>query len=293
LVLIPVQSSFAAENTQADYFDIVAAKKTLAKDHLDKLNSNLSEKQIEDRVYEIQRTLNKLASGDGDANKLENQLLTNNVYKLEVPEEELLVSPLSQGSDIILNKVIIMYDSKTGYWFVAGGGSWRTDNWKNDAPEFILPLVGSSKNVGGMDAIGVSYFNTSGTYNASVIGSLGYWHDGEGNSVESSNPSAGDGKYGVAFEFQDKVTVKSNNLPSPIVEYELSYMGYGFSATITYDSNFENWNGKARTLYAHTWVNTEISSITFHGNSNTFGADVNFSNQSNKFWIYNGADTNF
>ncbi|MEA3572469.1 hypothetical protein U9M73_21305 [Paenibacillus phoenicis] len=209
---------------------------------------------------------------------------------METPDES-LVSPSSQGSDVTLNKVLITYDAQTGYWFVAGGGSWKNNNWSADVPTFLIPSVGDSKNVGGMDAIGVTYYNTSGDYNASVISSLGYWHDGEGNSVESNSPSEGNGKYGVAFEFQDKAIVTSVNYVTGYYTYK--YLGQGFSAVVTYNSNFTNWNGKARTFYAHTWSSTNISSISLNGSNSGFGASVTFSSSSNNFKIYNDADTSF
>lgn len=155
--------------------------------------------------------------------------------------------------------------------------------------------MGDSKNVGGYDSVGITYYNTSGTCNATVKKSLGYWHDGGDSSMQSSSPSHGGGRLGVAFDYQDKVTVTSVNFLTGAYSYK--YLGAGFAATITYDSKFVNWNGKARTFNAHTWNTTDISSIGFNGGGGTggatFGVDIAFSSTSNSFKAFNSADTSF
>jgi hypothetical protein len=286
VLLFSVAQSTLAQSDQQS-FDSVKAKKALVEKHKDEFDPSLTGEKKQKHDQDVQLLLNKLSSGEGDPATIEKELKKLKVYKLEMPQDPVA---LSQPSDVYLNAVDIYSDASTGNWHVTGGGYWSNRNWFSDAPSFFLPSVGDTKNVGGFDSVGVTYYNTSTTYNATVVSSMGYWHDGVGNNWSSTSPSHGDGKLGVAFDYQDKVRVTYADPWTTEVEYE----GTGFSATITYSASFADYNGKARTFYAHTWKSTNISSITFKGDTGgTFGADIQFSTSENKFQAFNNSDTNF
>ncbi|GAB2695351.1 coiled-coil domain-containing protein [Paenibacillus thermoaerophilus] len=291
------QTVFAQQENQKAEFDSIKAKKELVAKHADK-KKNLSEEEMNQRTREVERKLNELAAGVA-AGKLGEeeakvQLEAMDVYMLEVPNQkkESGVTILSSGSDIYLNSVWITYDSITSRWTVTGGGYWNNTNWFNDGPSFWWGYVGETKNVGGVDAVGITYYNTSGTYNTAVISSLGYVTDHNGWSDYLYNPSHGNGRYGVAFDFQDKMRVQKVGGLGPSPD-DFTYYGSGFSATITYDSNFTNYNGYARTMYAHTWDTTTINSIGFSGGGGQYGVDISWSSSSNRFVVFNGSDTVF
>ncbi|XID91667.1 hypothetical protein ACF3MZ_24685 [Paenibacillaceae bacterium WGS1546] len=290
LMLVLSQTAFAG--LKPEEFDIVKAKQALVEKHKHEFNPSLTEKEKKERNDEVLLLLNRVVSGVEDAERVDNYLKEMNIYKLEIPEDGTRdIVPLSQPNDVVLNKPIIYQDAQSGYWFAAGGGYWANTNWNNDYTHIWLGYVGETKDIGKYDSVGLTYYNTSGTYNATVLSSMGLWHDGFGNEQTTTNPSHGDGKFGVAFDYQDQVYISSINWLTGAIT--VRYRGHGFGASVVYNSNFTNWNGKARTLYAHTWNSTNVSSISFNGSATNFGATINFSNDLNRFSAFNGADTSF
>jgi hypothetical protein len=293
--------SVMASNDKApekEKFDIVAAKHQLAEKHIQKLDKNLGTKEKEKRIGTIQEKLNSLAAGETTKDKAKSELEKLGVYMLDVPEEEpsTSYSTLSQGSDITMNNVWITYDSSTGNWQVTGGGYWNNKQWFGDLGfTWWAGYTGETKNMPGYDSVGIAYFNTSGTYNATVLSSQGYWTDHNGWSGSSTSPSHGDGKMGVAFDWQDKVklTYWPIGVIGVVTSSDCSYLGNGFSTTITYSSNFADFNGFARTFYVHTWNSTNISKMNFGISGKTFGVDIEYSSSSNRFMIFNNSDTAF
>ncbi|WP_042200864.1 hypothetical protein [Paenibacillus camerounensis] len=103
-----------------------------------------------------------------------------------------------------MNNAWVTFDSHTNRWNVTGGGYWNDTAWFNDNPGSWWGTKGETKNVGGLDSVGITYYNTNGGYGStSVISSLGYVTDHDGWTQDLINPSHGDGKLGVAFDFQD------------------------------------------------------------------------------------------
>ncbi|WP_199624635.1 hypothetical protein [Paenibacillus alkalitolerans] len=296
LLLLLSQSVFAQQESQPE-FDSVKAKKELAEKYADKMKKDLSAEELENRTRDVQRILNELAAdvaaGKTTEKEAKIKLEKMDVYMLDVPKkkENEEVSILSSGTDITMNSVWITYDSATARWTVTGGGYWKNTNWWNDRPGGWWGYAGETKNMGGVDSVGITYYNTGGTYNTSVVSSLGYVTDHNGWSDYMENPSHGDGRYGVAFDFQDKMRLK--NACGVCVVGDYTYYGSGFSASVTYNSNFVNYNGYARSMYAHTWNTTTINSIGFNGSGTGFGVTFGWSSESNKFPIFNGSDTTF
>lgn len=106
---------------------------------------------------------------------------------LDVPKKKKKdnVTVLSSGTDITLNSVWITYDSTTFRWNVTGGGYWANTNWYADGWTGLWTgYSGETKNQGGVDSVGITYYRMY-------------------------NPSHGDGRYGVAFDYQDKLKMKN------------------------------------------------------------------------------------
>ena len=92
-------------------------------------------------------------------------------------------------------------------------------------------------------------------------------------------------KKGVAFEYQDYKTVTKLNT----WDHEYTYMGHGFSAQAIYNKTFEKYHGKARSYYAHTWSNTNITSISVSSS----GFSTSWSHSTNRWAIYNNSEQTF
>lgn len=175
-----------------------------------------------------------------------------------------------------MNSVIIAYDQGNEDWIVTGGGYWINTNYLNDAP---IVLVGSA-NVGGMDAIGFALMNTSGT-TPTLLSCSGYVHNGFGGSIDLYNPANANSSNGLVFQFQDYV--------EKIDPFDSAYMGYGFAAQGVYSLNFYQYNGQARSYYAHSWNKNHINSIGV----STTGITVSWTNSAYGWEVYNTSDTNF
>ena len=182
---------------------------------------------------------------------LENYLNLNNVYIYSCETYPNHNTYSTGSTDVYMNRVIITYNANNNTWVVTGGGYWTSTSHLNDAP--TPSVMFGAKDVGGLDAVGVSLCNTSGTVPA-LVSSSGYVHVGHGKNITLTNPYSIDSSKGVVFQYQDQVYV-SDDLK------ETCYMGYGFSAQGIYNSSFSQYHGHARTYYAHTWNTCEINSI--------------------------------
>lgn len=212
---------------------------------------------------------------------LENYLNENNVYiySCETSDVNINNSRSAGSTDIQMNKVIISYNSNNNTWSVTGGGYWITTAYLDDAP--TPSVYTGAKNVGGMDAVGFVLLNTSGTL-PTLVSSSGYVHDGNGSSLTLTNPSTADSSTGIVFEYQDQVYY-SDNLQ------ETLYLGYGFAAQAIYTSNFSEYNGRARSYYAHTWNDCSITSIGIDAT----GFSASWSHDGYGWNIHNNSDTVF
>lgn len=182
---------------------------------------------------------------------LENYLNLNNVYIYSCETYPSYGTRSTGSTDVYLNRVFITYDANNSTWVVTGGGYWISSSYLSDAGT-PSPIFGAI-NVGGQDAVGVSFTSTSGTAPA-LVSASGYVHDGHGNDMTLTNPYSIDSSRGVVFQYQDQAYC-SDDL------FDTWYMGYGFSAQGIYSSSFSQYHGHARTYYAHTWHTCHITSI--------------------------------
>lgn len=283
--MISVPAAFATEQSGTPPFDVVKAKKELAQKYKSENAKSLTKEQKDKRNKEVQLILNSAAAGETLADEARTKLEKMKVHKLEMPKEEAGISIMSQPNDIQMNAVDIYYDSYANTWHVTGGGWWKNDNWASDSPYFSNPSVGAEKNMGQRDLVGIAFYSTSGTTPTSSS-SMGYWTNQSGWNDSSTSPSHGNSSSGVAFEYQDKVRVVSLNPTKG------TYLGKGFSATMTFDSDFADFNGKARSFHSHTWSQTYISAVSLNVSTSP-GFSVTFANGGDGYSVYNNSDTNF
>ena len=281
--------------TSAKQFpNIEDAKHALAEKYATNFIS-MTPEEASERAKIIDKTLLKMAAENKAISEIDQAMSIYKVYRLVVPAVSTSgVTPMDTSpNDAICNSVNIYYDSTTANWIVCGGGWWTNNNWFNDRYWLWIPYRGEIHNCGGYDSIGITYYNTSGTYNTSVISSMGYATDQNGWSEYSYSPSHGNGALGVAFDFQDRHKYISG-FKLVIYVSDMTYSMKGYSALVRYNSNFVNYNGYARTFYAHTWNSCNITGITFGTSGSSFGVNVTFTPNDPHGWrIFNNSDTLF
>ncbi|MFX3633174.1 MAG: hypothetical protein ACE3L7_14920 [Candidatus Pristimantibacillus sp.] len=211
------QVAFASNNQSViGAGDIVSAKKAFVEAH--KLSSAkrvvLSELELEERQQNILNTLNKVVAGDLPKTETMENLEGMGVFEFIDPsDEEQIITPYAaQPGDIVVNQATIVWDQFTSQWYVAAGGGWKNNNFSEHAPSFSAPTVGQVKNVGNLDLVGFGFYNVSGNYGpVAMQGAVAYLSDGEGWTYNSSSLNHGDGQFGVAFDIQDQVKIKTVN----------------------------------------------------------------------------------
>lgn len=194
-----------------------------------------------------------------------NELETYGVFFFESSNQNSFVMPCSDISDVIVYAPEVYYNTSTQEWILSCAGNWLTDNWQTEA---------TSGNVGGYDAFGFNFINTSGSTNFNVKRYSAYLYDQNFLNYKYTSISSNDNyTAGTVFKLQDTV---NNN----------SYIGYRWVGSCTYDKSFENYSGNVIGFYIHTWNNTSISSISVSSNKDGLGVSYTLTSNSNFFEGY-------
>ena len=225
-------------------------------------------------VSESKETIDRLmadvtfATGDKRENLLQ-ELEKYGVYLYN--DNNNTAQPRSDSSGVTLNAPNVFYSSSANTWTVSHSGSWKNNSWLEQT---------ASGNVGGPDAFGVAYTNTS-NYATYVVGASAYITDRNSDTYKTtSNRSDGDGSRGFGFRLQDYYAGS------------YTYIGYRWYGSCTYNSNFANFSGVATAYYMHTWSSTSINSISFTGGTSGVGITATFSGDNRYFSAYS-SDTPF
>ncbi len=280
LLIMPV---FAVSTVKDSKFDIVKMKKDLVNKYKDK-KVDMTEEVKKARREKINNELLELTANGIDIREIDQKMKEYGLIRLEVPQDSSNIY-YSTASDITLNTPSIYYDYQANEWTVSGGGNWITNAWKYDSTAANQILCPASQNLGGVDSIGISLHDPSGTYNASMVDCQGYYSDGAGNYTLIQYADNNNYAQGITFSYQDIIT---DSTPMDSNWDDWKYKGKNFSALATYSSAFVNYGGNANTFYAHTWNSTTINSVTL----GTSGASVTFSSSNNRFTAYS-PDTSF
>ena len=202
---------------------------------------------------------------------LKEELATYGVYVYDTDTRSSTMQPRSTGSDVTVLAPTVIYDAILRQWTVTCGGNWKNNNWN----EAVV-----NGNIGGVDAFGVGYTNTSGTYNSYVVDAMAYITDqNQTTTVRTENRSDGDGQKGFGFRLQD---YKTNG----------QYVGYKWYGSCTYDYRFGSYSGIATGYYVHTYSQGNVSAVTFGAGGMSAVVDFTISNEDYSFPAY-GDDTPF
>ncbi len=262
LLIFAILMSFAPviQGAECSSSATVAAKRALANAHKDEYIPGYAETpENKLRVQHIDEINKKILLGEINEDDGYSQLESLGVYLLEMPVESSLCTPTSTNtvyssdrpspSDLELSTVSLTYDGPTGQWTLSGTGSWIGDSWKKGAVHFEYYETGETVNVGGYDGVGIVLDDTSGSFDGDLVRSSLYF-----NGNRTSNPSSNDIEHGAFFLFQDYFECVSGTMDVP----NLQYYGSSFVVSLTYSSEFTNYNGYARIQYIHTWGTSHI-----------------------------------
>ncbi len=215
-------------------------------------------------------------------------------YKKTKKEEQVRSSPTA----LSYNNVIILYEPSDDTWELGAGVWWSDNSWVNDVTPPYFPSVGQNYNVGGLNGVGISLYDLSGSFSGcALLDTWLYVSAGNGNLTKTTHSPTGniDSRYGVFHQFQDYAQVTNYNALTNMVTYR--YHGKHISVFAKYNGNFVNFNGRARLQYAHTWDQTSISSVgvNLQAGTNTVGVGFNiaFSNQGRQFTTLSPGETLF
>lgn len=182
----------------------------------------------------------------------------------------------SGSGDVTLSAPMVFYESMDKTWTVTCGGNWNNSNWLEQV------FIGD---VGGDEAFGVGYTNSTQAYRSSVVRASAYIADEDMDEmVTTYNRSDGDGSKGFGFRLQDYIY---NTIP-----IGSEYVGYKWYGSCTYDYNFASYNGIATAYYVHTYSSAEISGVTFGVEGKTAGVELQITSQDKSFPAYS-SDTIF
>lgn len=268
--------------SEDDTTEIVNAKRELVAQHSDEYIANFrNTTEGEERQARIVDLICRMQTGELDSQTAIDRLEENGVYRLETDANESDIAVASEPGNVKLNNVTVTYDSYNDTWIVSGGGYWLSDAyWRDDT----YPYIGiGKKDIGDYDAVGISLYNTSGTYNTRIIESYGYCSSGVEEKY-NYNPTICDGRQGAVFEYQDMI----NNIDGDVV-----YLGERFAAVVVYDADFTNFNGYARAFYLHTWSSAVINEIGFGSSDKTWQFNVSITNEEKSFSCYSSGETRF
>lgn len=213
--------------------------------------------------------------------QLEAQLNTAGIY-IYSDGPKTLLAPAPGSSCVTLSNVVCSYDRSTGDWTLAAGGHWNDRTYMTADTE-KRTSAGAAVQVGGRDSIGIVIRSPSGTL-PPLKASLSAAYDEQGGFKITRNPSTGDTKAGIAFQYQDTVTKGADGT--------LRYMGYGYGAVMRFGSDFADWSGYAQGVYCHTWSGTAIDCSGFD-RDHPLGLRISWSEQADSFEAYSPGETKF
>jgi len=196
----------------------------------------------------------------------------------------------SDNGHVFISDVSITYSSQKQEWTVSAGGYWTDlSGIADESGTWVGFYEGATRNIGGLDAFGIAFYNTSGTVPTmkSCYAEIG---DGTGNFDQYSSNAIMDSSTGAAFLYQDHLICTR---VTGWFSYDWAYFGQMFDITMKFDSSFSAFNGKARAFIYHTWEDTSITSIGVNVGSDSFGINVGWENEGNSWPAFSSGETPF
>lgn len=300
IIMIMSTLSVNAADISKSNVDVVSEKKELrasciANNERAKVQT-MDPQEREEKIHDIFTTF---FSGEMDVDIAVSRLEELGVYALQSTIDEYRrVREAQRSSPTVMNynNVTVFYDVYDDTWRLGAGVWWSDNSWLDDVPYALFPSVGSVFEVGGLDGLGITLYDLSGSFaGCTLVDTWLFVTAGGGNLSTTTHSPTGniDSKYGVFHQFQDYAQiVEMNGLTA-------TYMYYGkhMSVFARYSSEFENFHGRARLQYVHTWNNTSISSVgvNFEAGADSVGAgfEIGFTKQTNKFETFCPGETLF
>lgn len=167
----------------------------------------------------------------------------------------------SQG-DVELNTPTITYHAytnRTDYAFY-GSGKWKNHNYDVEGFSWWYPSVGDKINIGGDDALGISFYQPKG--DASRAQATWGWSGFTNGDIKdySNTLSTAEDQYGGVYRLQDYIKITDVTNYVVYVDVKYKYNAFNLSTYLMF-KGLENYDGFAKTFYSHTWDNTQITSI--------------------------------
>ncbi len=240
---------------------IAEAKRALAQAHADEYIEGYAEtEEAGVRNQQIDEILVKIQNGEVEKQTGITQLEAMGVYCLETASDSNENTNSSRmASQIDIGTVSVAFDAPTGNWILSASGRWTGDGWKGNQS---LNYLNGEVSIGGFDGIGLCFYNTSGTYSASMISAYAYISGGE-DPVYYRSPTYMNGMHGAYFLFSD--VAKYHGEDDDGSEIWL-YHGKSFSVIMRYTREFENYNGYAKLQYTHTWGAGKLTGVNYGSN---------------------------
>jgi len=272
------------KKTQVDALDPYQASIKAKQALVERTRHNARDLSILQQELQKQRFDQILVEYSSDDPQREIEL--NKIGYYTYKNEQNQVESLSAGGDVSLSNVQIYYNSTLNQWTLTGYGNWVNNTW--EAPSVWFTSVGKRIEVGGMDGLGITFSNTSGSSVGLALVS------GYGAFLNASPTTSQDINYnsdprvtsvnGAFYQVQDYAVVTKAGLFS----YQAYYTAWYFQPHLVYNGAFANYSGNAVMVYSHTWDKSSINSIGI-GSS---GINIGWTDTS-KAWFVKSNDTIF
>ena len=175
----------------------------------------------------------------------------------------------SDADDVSLTNAMIVYSAILGTWTISCNGYWSNlSAISNEIPFIFIPTVGTRKAIGDHDLLAIEFLDVSGTTPHMTDSLLRVHLPNSSEADYIRGPRDYHERYGVVYGYEDYIEITSTSL---FGGYSWIYYGKSFDIMVKYDYTFENFYGKARGLYVHTWSSASLNSISFSGSGISFG----------------------
>lgn len=243
--IFSINTATAAEEINGPSITLLAnEKKQFALDmNIAYENDKDNKKSSQPSVEEINKLLLQIPLTNKEKRKAINaKLASYGVYEYKV--SEIAYDEPSNAANITLSAPAIYYSAWEASWIIVCGGTWTNDTWNNDVG--YVGLCHRIDEVGDADTFGVTLLDNDNTYHSYVMRTSAYITDAEGQQRNlTQNRSNLNSALGFCFRLQDYIYQKNS--------FNKAYVGYAWSGLCTYDTNFEEFEGKAKTYYIHTY----------------------------------------
>jgi hypothetical protein len=263
----------------------VLAKQELARQHL----SEFKEQSIEQKEKQSETFWEILDNRELSQN--DREVLLNAIGYYTFENEQPLFESYSNSGNVYLSDVSVYYNVISMTWTLTGAGFWYHSSYWDDA-NIVWPSVGKIYDVGkSSDAVGILLHDTYGNSNGvSLVDGFGRFSNGTDKRTEYNRFTGVTSSNGAVYKVRDTDYVHEvNTFLGVPTSWKFYYNANDFNVSVTFNSNFTNYHGNAVFMYAHTWNDAELNSITIGKDS----IGIGWSNGGNRWDIMSHVDMPF